>query len=173
MATFVWDLRGVATWLDEAMSSLLGRPPAEVFDGRIETFLSAVHPEDRGPVGEALEKAVRDGQDYEAEYRTIRPDGVSAWLACRARVDRDAQGRPERLTGVCADITARKATEESLRQTQKLEALGTLAGGIAHDFNNILTSIFGNLGLLMEKMPLDDPLRRYLQRLDQASQPGR
>jgi PAS domain S-box-containing protein len=62
------------------------------------------------------------------------------------------------------DITDRKRAsaeraklEAQLRQSQKMEALGTLAGGIAHDFNNVLTAVSGNAQLAMEDLPKDHP----------------
>ena len=65
---------------------------------------------------------------------------------------------------------ALRSTEEQLRQSQKMEAVGRLAGGVAHDFNNLLTVISGYAELMSTRLGEQDPLRRELSQIRGAAQ---
>jgi signal transduction histidine kinase len=68
------------------------------------------------------------------------------------------------------DITEKRRLEDSLRQSQKMEAIGRLAGGVAHDFNNVLTVIMGYGDFLASKIPRDDPMFKDLEEIKKAAE---
>ncbi|MFL6300843.1 MAG: response regulator [Terriglobales bacterium] len=71
---------------------------------------------------------------------------------------------------IAQDISEKLALEEKLRQSQKMEAVGTLAGGVAHDFNNLLTVITGYSKLLGERFTNDEQARRSIEQIAKASE---
>ncbi len=95
------------------------------------------------------------------EYNPIH----KRWYINHDRVIRWVDGRMAKIQ-ISTDVTTLKKLEKDLRQSQKMEAIGTLAGGIAHDFNNILSSIIGFTELAVEDVQagtlLEDNLREVL-----------
>jgi PAS domain S-box-containing protein len=128
-----------------------------------------VSPEWRQTVADAI----RDGREAEYEHKMLRKDGSQIHVEARAKMAHTG-GRLLRMTAL-RDVSERheaeqrrKSLEEQLRQTHKMEALGTLAGGIAHDFNNILTVITCNTELLKIKLQGDSEVNEHLDAVAQA-----
>jgi PAS domain S-box-containing protein len=126
-----------------------------------EDWLQLVHPEDQPAVRAAWEEHLAGRtKRYTTEYRMRTADGGYLWMLDSGKiVQRDEQGQPLRITGTLKNITDRKkaeeerqALEEQISQSQKLEAIGTLAGGIAHDFNNLLFAILGYADLVRSEL---------------------
>ena len=155
--------RGVAS---EEYVRIIGYDP-ENFSTTVATWLEAIHPEDREKVGLEFRECVATGETRSMEYRRQTRNGEWKWIRSVGRVvERDATGRPVRMMGTHADITARKDLERQLLHSQRLEAVGTLASGVAHDLNNILTPMLMASGLLRDSLgnPADKELMTMIEK---------
>ena len=126
------------------------------------------HPEDRERIVEMnRRRQLGEKVPEQYEFKGIRTNGDAVFIECSS-TRTSYQGEPITLVYL-RDITARKHLEAQLLQSQKMEAIGTLAGGIAHDFNNILTAVIGYGSLLQMGMG-NDPRRLYVDQILSSSQ---
>src|SRR4051812_42988589 len=100
----------------------------------------SIHPDDRDRARKDIFQSVRENIPYDAEHRAIWPDGTVRILAKRGEVQRDASGKPIRLTGVCWDITERKKAEQwfhkhqfELANVSRINSMGEVATTLAHE----------------------------------------
>jgi PAS domain S-box-containing protein len=108
-------------------------------------------------------------QGEEVEWRRFDNGRVLVRLSCGVAVT--AEG--ERVLEVIAeDVTERRALEEHLLQTRKMEAIGRLAGGVAHDFNNLLTIVRGQAQFLLMEMGPDSTLQEHATEIVEATKRG-
>jgi PAS domain S-box-containing protein len=146
----VADRNGIWQTVNPAWTRTLGWSEAELLN-RTSEWLQ--HPDDGDVTRAHVKKLIANTTTVRFESRFRHRDGSYRWLSWTGVSDDD------RIYAVARDVTAEKAatdrlkaTEEALRQSQKMEAVGQLTGGIAHDFNNLLTGIVGSLDLMQTRL---------------------
>ena len=123
VGSWEWTIAtGAERWSDE-QCRIFGLDPS-VTSPDYHLFMSALHPDDRTRVQEAVKATLSDAAPYNLECRIIRPDGHVRYLHCRGVVHRNAIGQPDRMTGTILDITGHKEIESALQTSEgKLRAI--------------------------------------------------
>jgi len=165
-AIFIKDLQGryilvnrtFAGLLDLEERQVMGRSAHELTDPDVARLMDQ---QDR----EVIEAGTAKSFEY-----VVPQNGVQRIYRSHKAPRRDTEGHIVGIIGAVRDITEYREIEEHLRQSQKMEAIGTLAGGVAHDFNNLLTVINGYSSILADSLANEPKLRSHLDQIQKAAE---
>jgi PAS domain S-box-containing protein len=113
-----WDVLNDDLVWDAQMYRLYGLS-ADDFSGAYQAWQSALHPRDSAAATLAIERALAGDADFDIDFRIVTPTGEVRHMHAVAKVHRDAQGQPERMTGTNWDITREVVAREQLRATEE------------------------------------------------------
>lgn len=166
-AVYMTGPDGRLTEVNQAFLSLFGFTREEAANMDI----SAIYDDPAGRL-RFQEEIDKKGAVDNYEIQFVRKDRVKMDCLLTATPRLDADGTILGYQGIVRDVTERRRLENQLVQSQKMEAVGTLAGGVAHDFNNILQVVLGYSELLIGDEGLTHRYRADLQKIYEAANRG-
>ena len=112
IAVWSWEIVRNAITADDNCSVLFGLPLGQ-FPQTVEAFAALLHPDDRARVKEEIAASVQQMADYNTEFRVVWSEGTIRYLTVRGKIYDGESKRPQRLTGLCWDVTERRRAEEN------------------------------------------------------------
>jgi len=162
------NLDGIVTHWNKGAQEIYGYSAQEMIGRHISTLA----PEDKADEITEILRRIRNGERV-GYFESVRVTKDKRKLNMSISVSPiyDSDGKVVGASTIARNITAQKKTEEQLRQSQKMEAIGRLAGGVAHDFNNLLGIVTACSELLRRKLPDAEGIE-YLENIREAAKRG-
>ena len=155
----VTDPHGAIKYVNPAFAQTCGYSRDEAIDANPRILKSGKHPDH---FYADLWETIRRGDIWRGHFINKKKDGSLFEEEATISPLRDVDGQIANYVAVKRDVTKEVSLQNQLVQSQKMEAIGTLAGGIAHDFNNILYAITGYTEMAMDDLPEESRIRRHL-----------
>ncbi|HEX7557745.1 MAG TPA: EAL domain-containing protein, partial [Usitatibacter sp.] len=122
LGMWYWECDTDRFTYSDGLNALFGRPEeSAIVDYRV--LKERLHPEDRELFDATMRYSVRQGDDFQVDYRVVWPDGSVHWVTNRGQVHRGSDGRAQRLIGVAMNITERKLAEQRIAHMAHHDAL--------------------------------------------------
>ena len=164
------DPQGVFTYVNPECKNILGHPREHVVGRHFSEFVLSYNLED---YTEAFRK-VRDDMEIISGFpiKLLHADGSRRFFSISASPNLDTGGKICNIICLLKDLTGERELQAQLFQSQKMEAIGTLAGGVAHDFNNLLMGIQANISLVRMETRQGTTCSERLDRIERQIQTG-
>lgn len=156
----ITDAQGIIQYANPAFERTTGYTCEEAIGQNPRILKSGKHDEE---FYQNMWKTLTSGKTWNGQFINKKKGGDSFTEEATISPVRDASGKTVNYVAVKRDITAEIKMEETLRQAQKMEAVGIMAGGIAHDFNNNLAIILGNVELSLLSSPANSKITTRLE----------